>query len=113
MGVVWLHRSGGGPGRATLNEPCHRLETFPKRLNAAGDGTAFIGNWYMGNDDSRAVPSPVPIFDGNDPDRRSSFLVAYWSGTVFEHIDHTGYNAVRTDHYKLIRYEDQEGMDGL
>ena len=34
------------------NEQSHRLETFPKRLNAAGYDTAFIGKWHMGNDDT-------------------------------------------------------------
>ena len=34
------------------NEQSHQLETFPKRLNARGYDTAFIGKWHMGNDDS-------------------------------------------------------------
>mgnify|MGYP001814907210 CR=1 FL=1 len=34
------------------NEQSHRLETFPKMLNADGYDTAFIGKWHMGNDDS-------------------------------------------------------------
>jgi hypothetical protein len=67
----------------------------------------------MGNDDSRADSSPVPFFDGKDPDWRSSFPVAYRSDTVFERMDHTGHNAVRTDRSKFIRYGDQERLDGL
>jgi len=34
------------------NEQSHRLETFPKMLNAEGYDTAFIGKWHMGNDDT-------------------------------------------------------------
>jgi N-acetylglucosamine-6-sulfatase len=57
--------------------------------------------------------SMVPILDGEDPEWRSSFLVEYYSDTVFERIDHMGYKAVRTDRYKYIRYEDLDGMDEL
>jgi N-acetylglucosamine-6-sulfatase len=36
----------------------HRLETFPRALQARGYETAFIGKWHMGND-----PTPRPGFD--------------------------------------------------
>lgn len=55
--------------------------------------------------------SLVPILEGESPEWRSSFLVEYYSDTVFERIDHMGYKAVRSDRYKYIRYEDLEGMD--
>ncbi len=57
--------------------------------------------------------SMAPILDGDDPSWRSSFLVEYYSDTVFERIDHMGYKAVRTDRYKYIRYVDLDGMDEL
>lgn len=53
------------------------------------------------------------ILDGEDPDWRSSFLIEYYSDTVFERIYLMGYKAVRTDRYKYIRYEDLDGMDEL
>jgi N-acetylglucosamine-6-sulfatase len=55
--------------------------------------------------------SLVPILEGRAPDWRSSFLVEYYSDTVFERIYRMGYKAVRSDRYKYIRYEDLEGMD--
>jgi N-acetylglucosamine-6-sulfatase len=57
--------------------------------------------------------SLVPILEGQDPEWRSSFLVEYYSDTVFERMDFMGYKAVRTDRHKYIRYEDQAGMDEL
>jgi N-acetylglucosamine-6-sulfatase len=36
----------------------HRLETFPRTLQASGYETGFIGKWHMGND-----PTPRPGFD--------------------------------------------------
>ncbi len=40
------------------NRMSHRLETFPRALQAEGYETAFFGKWHMGND-----PTPRPGFD--------------------------------------------------
>lgn len=40
------------------NRASHRLETFPRALQADGYETAFLGKWHMGND-----PTPRPGFD--------------------------------------------------
>lgn len=50
--------SNGITDNLARNEQSHKLETFPKVLNAAGYETAFIGKWHMGNDDT-----PRPGFD--------------------------------------------------
>ncbi|MDP6994425.1 MAG: DUF4976 domain-containing protein, partial [Woeseiaceae bacterium] len=42
-----------------------------------------------------------------------SFLIEYYSDTVFERIYQMGYKAVRTNRYKYIRYEDLDGVDEL
>jgi len=48
---LYPHKNGITDNLAR-NEQSHRLETFPKMLNAEGYDTAFIGKWHMGNDDS-------------------------------------------------------------
>jgi N-acetylglucosamine-6-sulfatase len=57
--------------------------------------------------------SLAPILDGGNPEWRSSFLVEYYSDTVFERIFELGYKAVRTDRYKYIQYVDLDGMNEL
>ena len=57
--------------------------------------------------------SLAPILEGDNPDWRDSFLIEYYSDTVFERIYLMGYKAVRTNRMKYIRYEDLDGMDEL
>ena len=44
---------------------------------------------------------------------RSSFLIEYYSDTVFRRIVNMGYEAVRTERFKYIHYRELEGMDEL
>jgi N-acetylglucosamine-6-sulfatase len=58
--------------------------------------------------------SLVPLLiDEEVEDWRDSFMVEYYTDTVFQRMYQMGYKAVRTDRYKYIRYEDLEGMDEL
>jgi len=57
--------------------------------------------------------SLVPVIEGDYESWRDSFLVEYYSDTVFQRIVTMGYKAVRNDRYKYIRYVDLEGMDEL
>jgi len=57
--------------------------------------------------------SLVPVLRGVAAEWRTSFLVEYWSDTVFPRIEHMGYDAVRTERYKYIRYRELQGMDEL
>jgi N-acetylglucosamine-6-sulfatase len=66
----------------------------------------------------RAAPDPgvdgrslVPLLEGRDAPWREAFLIEYYSDTVFPRILRMGYDAVRTERYKLIRYRDLQGMD--
>ena len=55
----------------------------------------------------------VPIFSGKVKAWRSSFLVEYYSDTVFPRIVKMGYKAVRNQRYKYIHYTELEGMNEL
>ena len=90
--------AGLRPGQLVLS-----LDVAPTLLALAGESPP----------DGLHGLSLVPILDGEDPEWRSSFLVEYYSDTVFERMDFMGYKAVRTNRHKYIRYEDQEGMDEL
>ncbi len=57
--------------------------------------------------------SLVPLFRGDDQGWRDSFFVEYYSDIVFPRIVSMGYEAVRTERYKLIHYLELEGMDEL
>ncbi len=45
--------------------------------------------------------------------KRDAFLIEYYSDTVFQRIDHMGYDAVRTAHWKYIHYRELEGADEI
>ena len=58
--------------------------------------------------------SLVPLLTGARPrDWRNSFLIEYFSDTVFPRMHKTGYRAVRDERWKFIHYTDQDGMDEL
>ena len=57
--------------------------------------------------------SLVPLLGEDMPPWRSSLLMEYYSDTVFPRILRMGYEAVRTDRYKYIRYTELPGMDEL
>src|SRR5690606_25494594 len=58
--------------------------------------------------------SLVPLLDGEAPDDwRDSILIEYFSDTVWPRLVKMGYDAVRTDDWKYIRYRDLDGMDEL
>ena len=57
--------------------------------------------------------SLAPIFAGTAGQWRDSFLVEYYSDTVFPRILKMGYSAVRTTKAKYIEYRDLAGMNEL
>jgi N-acetylglucosamine-6-sulfatase len=57
--------------------------------------------------------SLVPLLRGEKTPWRDSFLVEYYSDTVFPRILRMGYEAVRTERWTYIRYRELEGMNEL
>jgi N-acetylglucosamine-6-sulfatase len=64
-------------------------------------------------DNSLQGRSLVPVLDGTAEGWRDSFLIEYYSDTVFQRIQDMGYKAVRNNRYKYIQYVDLDGMDEL
>jgi N-acetylglucosamine-6-sulfatase len=57
--------------------------------------------------------SLVPVLQGAATNWRTSFLVEYFSDTVFPRIRTMGYSAVRTTRHKYIQFRELQGMDEL
>ncbi len=57
--------------------------------------------------------SLVPVLKQDAREWRSSFLIEYFTDTVFPRIRNMGYVAVRTGRHKLITYRELKGMDEL
>jgi len=57
--------------------------------------------------------SLVPLLKGARPEWRNSFLIEYYSDTVFPRVLQMGYKAVRNERWKYIHYLELEDMDEL
>jgi N-acetylglucosamine-6-sulfatase len=57
--------------------------------------------------------SLLPVISGEARDWRKSFLVEYYTDTVFPRVLTMGYSAVRTDRYKYIEYRELQNMNEL
>ncbi len=57
--------------------------------------------------------SLVPLFKGARAPWRSSFVIEYFTDTVFPRVLNMGYQSVRTERWKYIRYRELKGMDEL
>jgi N-acetylglucosamine-6-sulfatase len=93
------------PG-ATIDQFALNVDVAPTLLDIAG---ATIPSTMDGR-------SLLPLLRGDAAVVRSwrnSFLIEYWSDKVFPRVVSMGYQAVRTDRWKLIRYTELKGMDEL
>jgi N-acetylglucosamine-6-sulfatase len=93
-----LARAGTTPPEMALS-----IDLAPTLLEAAGvtPGPSIQGR------------SLVPVLQGKPEGWRTSFLVEYFSDTVFPRIRTMGYTAVRTARHKYIRFRELRGMDEL
>jgi N-acetylglucosamine-6-sulfatase len=93
-----LIKAGSTPAEMALN-----LDLAPTLLEVAGlkPGVEIQGR------------SLVPVLKGEARDWRTSFLVEYFTDTVFPRIRNMGYVAVRNERYKYINYRELQGMDEL
>jgi N-acetylglucosamine-6-sulfatase len=57
--------------------------------------------------------SLAPLLRGERPEWRTSFVVEYWTDTVFPRVFRMGYDAVRTRRHKYVRFRELTGMDEL
>jgi N-acetylglucosamine-6-sulfatase len=87
----------------TPNEMALSIDLAPTLLEIAG--------LQPGAD--RQGRSLVPILKREARDWRSSFLIEYYSDTVFPRIRKMGYVAARTARHKYIQYRELSGMDEL
>jgi len=99
------------------------LVRFPPRVKAGAEPTGMAlttdlaptiieltGAPALPNIDGRSL---VPLFSRTPDDWRKSFLIEYTTDIVFPRTLKMGYDAVRTERYKFIRYRDLDGMNEL
>jgi N-acetylglucosamine-6-sulfatase len=93
-----LVKAGAVPAQTTLN-----IDLAPTLLEVAG----------LVPDAGMQGRSLVPVLKQEAREWRSSFLIEYFTDTVFPRIRNMGYVAVRSGHHKYIHYRELQGMDEL
>jgi N-acetylglucosamine-6-sulfatase len=91
------------PANTTPDQMALSLDLAPTVLELAG----------LQPDAGLQGRSLVPILQGRTENWRSSFLIEYFTDTVFPRIRNMGYVAVRTARHKYIQYRELPGMDEL
>ena len=91
-------KAGISPSQMVLN-----IDLAPTLLELAGQQP---DNWMQGH-------SMLPVINGEAKDWRSSFLVEYFTDSVYPRIANMGYKAIRTERYKYIKYNELQDMDEL
>jgi N-acetylglucosamine-6-sulfatase len=90
------------PG-STLDPMVLNIDLAPTLLELSGTGASMPVHGR----------SLVPLLRGQPVPWRTSFLVEYFTDTVFPRVRNMGYTAVRGERYKYIHYNELTGMDEL
>jgi N-acetylglucosamine-6-sulfatase len=88
---------------ATPPELVQTIDLAPTLFELAG----------VADSEARDGRSLTPLLRGEHTPWRRSVLIEYFSDTVFPRVRNMGYEAVRTERYKYIRYRELPGMDEL
>jgi N-acetylglucosamine-6-sulfatase len=88
---------------AVRDEFALNLDLAPTLLELAG---VAVPNTMQGR-------SLVPLLTGKRTAWRNSFLIEYYTDTVFPRVLQMGYKAVRNQRWKYIHYLELDGMDEL
>jgi N-acetylglucosamine-6-sulfatase len=99
------------------------LMRYPKSINAGSTSEAMVQSIDIAPTmlSLAGAPAPktmdgvslTPLFNGKPSEWRKSIYVEYYTDIVFPRTYKMGYDAVRTERYKYIKYRDLEGMDEL
>lgn len=79
------------------------IDVAPTILELAG---VPVPTWMHGR-------SLLPLLADNAHDWRKAFLIEYFSDGRMRRVDHMGYQAIRTEHWKYIHYTELKAMDEL
>ncbi len=93
-----------------LIEPGTSVEAFALNIDLAPTLLEIGGAAAPADVDGRSL---VPLLRGEKVAWRDSFLIEYFSDTVMPWVRQMGYEAVRTEGWKYIRYVELDGMDEL
>ena len=96
---------------------------FPKQIRAKSVPDGFALNIDVAPTLLELAGAPIPadiegrslmpLLRGNSRDWRTSFLIEYYSDSVFPRILNMGYQSVRTERWKYIHYTELDEMDEL
>jgi arylsulfatase A-like enzyme len=87
-----------------------KLDEIVLNIDIAPTLLALAGVPVPGNMQGHSL---VPLLTGKKNEWRSSFLIEYYSDRIFPRIVKMGYQAVRTERWKYLRYLELDGMDEL
>lgn len=87
-----------------------RIDALALGIDLAPTLLEIGGAGQVGGMDGRSL---LPLLRGGKPEWRSSFLIEYSSDRTMQRMVNMGYQAVRTERWKYIRYTELTGMDEL